>query len=67
MIRINPQIVPCLRCKAITSSIEQSVRSNTSLLHLLQKTPFADDCMALKSMGHLNEKCLSVSLFIESE
>jgi len=59
---MDPQIGACLRCKAIISLFEQPVRPDTSLLHLLQRTPFADGCMALESIGHLNEKFLPVSL-----
>ncbi len=62
--RIEPQIGPCFLCRAITSSIEQFVRSKTSFRHLSQNRPLADTFISFQFIGHLNEKWFSVSLFM---
>ncbi len=62
--RIDPQIEPCFLCNAITSSIEQFVRSKTCFRHLPQCRPLPEISISSQFIGHLNEKWLSVSLFM---
>ena len=62
--RIEPQIGPCLRWRAITSSTEQFVRSRTSFRHLLQNRPLPETSISSQFIGHLNEKWFSVSFFM---
>ena len=54
--RIEPQIGPCFCWRAITSSIEQFVRSNTCFRHLLQNRPLPETFISSQLIGHLNEK-----------